>query len=75
MPRAAPNELNDKSQRFRARRKAEGMKLARIWIPDPRSPEIAARALREAESLRGAADEQEALDFIEAAMRDLDFDE
>jgi len=50
------------------------MKLVRIWIPDPRSPEIAGRALREAESLRGAADEQEVLDFIEAAMRDLDLD-
>lgn len=51
------------------------MKLARIWIPDPRSPEIAERALREAESLRGAPDEQEVLDFIEAAMRDLDLGE
>jgi hypothetical protein len=50
------------------------MKLARIWNPDPRSPEVAARALREAESLRGAADEQEILDFIEAATRDLDLD-
>ena len=51
------------------------MKLVRIWIPDPRSPEIAERARREAESLRGAEDEQEALDFIEAAIRDLDLPE
>jgi Protein of unknown function (DUF3018) len=65
----------DKSQRFRARRKAAGMKLVRIWVPDPRSPEVAALAQREAESLRGAADEQEVLDFIEAAARDLDLDE
>jgi hypothetical protein len=50
------------------------MKLARIWIPDPRAPEVAALALREAEALRGAADEQEALDFIEAAICDLDWD-
>jgi hypothetical protein len=50
------------------------MKLARIWIPDPRSPVIAEQALREAESLRGTADEQEVLDFIEAATRDLDLD-
>src|SRR5690242_1744002 len=64
-----------KFQRYRARRKAEGMKLVRIWIPDPRSPEIAERARREAESLRGAEDEQEALDFIEAAIRDLDLPE
>ena len=74
MPRAARSEAQEKFRRYRARRKAGGMKLARIWIPDPRSPEVAARALREAESLRGAADEQEILDFIEAATRDLDLD-
>ncbi len=50
------------------------MKLVRIWVPDPRSPEFAAMAEREAAALRGAPDEQEALDFIEAAMRDLDLD-
>ncbi len=51
------------------------MKLVRIWIPDPRSPEFAAKAQREAEALRGAPEEQEALDFIEAAIRDLDLPE
>lgn len=71
---AARNNTADKSQRFRARRKVAGMKLVRIWVPDPRSPEVAAQALREAEALRGAADEQEALDFIEAAILDLDLD-
>lgn len=75
MPRTARDDTRDKFQRYRAKRKAEGMKLLRIWVPDPRSPEVAALALREAESLRGAQDEQEALDFIEAAMRDLDLDE
>jgi hypothetical protein len=75
LPRAARTGTSDKFQRYRARRKADGMKLVRIWVPDPRSPDVAARALREAESLRGAPDEQEAMDFIEAAMRDLDFDE
>ncbi len=50
------------------------MKLVRIWVPDPNSPEFAAAARREAEVLRGAPEEQEALDFIEAAMRDLDDD-
>ena len=50
------------------------MKLVRIWVPDPKTPEFAAAAQREAEVLRGAPEEQEALDFIEAAMRDLDDD-
>jgi hypothetical protein len=50
------------------------MRLARIWVPDPAIPALAAAAQREAEVLRGAPKEQEALDFIEAAMRDLDDD-
>ena len=75
LPRAARDDKHDKFQRYRAKRKAAGMKLLRIWVPDPRAPDIAAQAVREAESLRGAPDEQEALDFIEAAMRDLDLDE
>lgn len=75
MPRPIRNDGMDKFRRYRASRKADGMKLVRIWVPDPRSPDVAVRALREAEALRGATDEREALDFIEAAMRDLDLDE
>ena len=74
MPRPARDDGLDKFRRFRANRKASGMKLVRIWVPDPNSPEFAAAARREAEVLRGAPEEQEALDFIDAAMRDLDHD-
>ena len=74
MPRPARNDGLDKFRRFRSNRKAAGMKLVRIWVPDPDSPAFAAAARREAEELRGAPEEQEALDFIEAAMRDLDDD-
>ena len=73
MPRPARDDGLDKFQRFRTNRNG-GMKLVRIWVPDPNSPEFAAAARREAEVLRGATEEQEALDFIEAAMRDLDDD-
>ena len=75
MPRAARDDGLDKFRRYRSRQKAAGMKLVRIWLPDPRSPEFAAAAQREVEALRGAPEEEEALDFIEAAMRDLDLDE
>jgi hypothetical protein len=74
MPRPARDDGLDKFRRFRTNRKAAGMKLVRIWVPDPNSPEFAAAARREAKVLRGAPEEQEALDFIEAAMRDLDDD-
>jgi hypothetical protein len=74
MPRPARDDGLDKFRRFRTNRKAAGMKLVRIWVPDPNSPEFAAAARREADVLRCAPEEQEALDFIEAAMRDLDDD-
>jgi hypothetical protein len=72
MPRPARNDGLDKFQRLRTRRKAAGMKLVRIWVPDPNAPGFAAASRREAALLRGAPEEQEALDFIEATMRDLD---
>jgi hypothetical protein len=74
MPRPARDDGLDKFRRFRTNRKAAGMKLVRIWVPDPKTPAFAAAAQREAEVLRGAPEEQEALDFIEAAMRDIDDD-
>ena len=74
MPRPARDDGIDKFRRYRTNRKAAGMKLVRIWVPDPKTPAFAAAAQREAEVLRGAPEEQEALDFIEAAMRDLDDD-
>jgi hypothetical protein len=48
------------------------MKLVRIWVPDLDNPEFAAKARHEADVLRGAPEEQEALDFIEGALRDAD---
>jgi hypothetical protein len=74
MARATRDDGPGGFRRRRTDRKAAGMKLVPIWVPDPNSPEFAAAAQREAEVLRGAPEEQEALDFIEAAMRDLDDD-
>ena len=44
------------------------MKLLRVWVPDPRRPEFAAEAARQAAMLRGRPEEQEALAFAEAAF-------
>ena len=44
-----------------------GMKLVRIWVPDPASPEFRAEALRQAARLKDAAEELETLEFAEAA--------
>ena len=54
-------------QQHRAARRAGGMKLLRIWVPDPRALGFAEEARRQAKLLAGAPEEAEALDFIEMA--------
>jgi len=68
MPRATPNDGLDKFQRYRANRRAGGMKLLRVWVPDPHAPGFRERALRQARLLRYAPEEVEALDFIEQSI-------
>ena len=67
MPRAARADGLDKFQRYRASRRASGMKLLRVWVPDPHAPGFRDEARRQALVLRGASEEMDALDFIEAA--------
>ena len=67
MPRAARADGLDKFQRYRASRRASGMKLLRVWVPDPHAPGFREEARRQAMLLRGAPEESEALDFIRAA--------
>jgi hypothetical protein len=67
MPRPASDDGLNKFQRYRANRRAEGMKLLRVWVPDPRAPGFRQEAERQAMLLRNAPEERDALDFIEAA--------
>ncbi len=67
MPRAARKDGLDKFKRYRATQKQRGMKLVRLWVPDPQAPGFRREARRQAQLLRGAPEEREALDFIEAA--------
>ena len=53
-----------------ATRKAAGMKLLRVWVPDPDAPGFRDEARRQALLLRNAPEEREALDFIAAAADD-----
>jgi hypothetical protein len=66
MPRLTVNEGLDKFMRFRKNQQAKGMKLLRIWVPDPTAPGFLEEARRQAALLRGAPEETETLDFIEA---------
>ena len=69
MPREKrkPAEDLSKFQRYRRAQQRKGMKLLRVWVPDPRKPEFAKEAARQAKLLRGRPEEREALDFIAAA--------
>jgi len=58
----------DKFQRYRVRQSHRGMKLLRVWVPDPHRPEFAAEAERQGLLLRGRPEEKEAMDFIEASF-------
>ena len=70
MPRTKrePDDGLDKFKRYRASKQHRGMKLLRVWVPDPRRPEFAMEAARQAALLRGRAEEADALAFIEAGM-------
>lgn len=66
MPRPARKDGLDKFRRYRASQKHRGMKLVRLWVPDPKAPGFRRQARRQAHLLRGASEEQDALAFIEA---------
>jgi hypothetical protein len=66
VPRSAPADGLDKFQRYRATRRGRGMRLLRVWVPDPHAPGFREEAQRQSQLLRDAPEEREALDFIAA---------
>ncbi|WP_430914007.1 antitoxin MazE-like protein [Methylobacterium sp. sgz302541] len=68
MANAGRTDGLSKFQRYRLTRQANGMKLLRFWVPDPRTEAFQADIARQTARLRAAPEEAEALRFIEAAM-------
>jgi hypothetical protein len=68
MPAAARHE--SKFARYRQNKRRQGMKLLRIWVPDPNAPGFAEEVRRQAALLSDAAEEDEVLEFIEAAAKE-----
>ncbi|MCJ2089828.1 antitoxin MazE family protein [Methylobacterium sp. E-005] len=68
MPQTKPREGSPKNVRYRRVPQRDGMKLIRLWVPDPARPDFIEEAARQAAILRGAPEEAEALDFIESAF-------
>jgi hypothetical protein len=68
MPRVRQKDDGlSKFQRHRRKKQHEGMRLIRIWVPDVNAPGFAEEAARQGRLLRGAPEEIEATEFIEAA--------
>ena len=63
-PAIKPNKF----KRYRVSQQHKGMRLLRVWVPDPRLAGFAAEAKRQAALLSGRAEETEALGFIEAGF-------
>ena len=63
--RAAGDGLN-KFQRYRRTQERRGMKLLRVWVPDPTRPEFAMEAERQGRRLHDTPEEKDAMDFIAA---------
>ncbi len=68
MPRPAKQDGQDRAGRTRVNKRRQGMRLLRIWVPDPAAPGFRVEAKRQAALLRGAPEEEGALAFIESAM-------
>lgn len=68
MPRPKAERRTDQVSALPAETGRRGMKLLRIWVPDPNRPEFAAEAKRQGLALRGRAEEAEAMGFIAAAF-------
>ncbi len=63
-----PGDGLTKFQRYRQAKERKGMRLLRVWVPDPRRPEFLREANRQAELLRARPAQKDALDFIAAAF-------
>ena len=60
----------DKFRRYRAAKKARGLKEIRMWLPDVHSAEFKAEMERFAEYQRNSAEEREIMEFGETIMAD-----
>ena len=59
-----------KFARYRARKKALGLREVRIWVPDVRSPEFQAKLNKQLEAINASKSHRDAMDWIEEVMAD-----
>ncbi len=65
---------SSKFARYRDRKRKEGLKLVRLWAPDPNAPGFQDRIDEQLRAARVSSEEREIMDWIEAAMAELVLD-
>lgn len=65
-----PQSERERTEAYRGRMRALGLRPVQVWVPDIHRPGFAEEVRRQVALLRGRAEEEEALDFIEAAQDD-----
>lgn len=66
----ASPQPQDKFRAYRARKKAQGLREIRMWVPDMNAPAFWERSVLAAAILRDAPEEEETMLFIEALQAD-----
>lgn len=66
MPRPAIKDGLSKQARYRAAKKAAGLKEVRLWVWDTKNPEFMARLKRQMEAIRRSEQERLDIEFAEA---------
>jgi hypothetical protein len=68
MPGGAPLSSRERSAKYRAARKAQGLRRREIWVPDVRSPAFLAEARRQSLLVARSMAASDDLDLAEALI-------
>lgn len=60
----------DKFRRYREKKKAQGLRELRMWVPDVNAPGFQERLDREIADINASRSNREALDWIESVLAD-----
>lgn len=63
--RGVPKEQPSKFARYRARKRAQGLRLKRMWVLDTSAPGFQEEINRQLAILRDAPEQQEVMDWLE----------
>lgn len=71
---AMPQSERERTEAYRGRMRALGLRPVQVWVPDIHRPGFAEEVRRQLALVRRQAEEGEALDFIEAAQDTRDWE-